>query len=302
MKRAIYYAIFLTILMGCNKRDRISGLLDVPDALFTYTAKGDGIPCVIFTGSENVGHNLFPTELQEYFIFIHADPSMIDSAMMNDISLDDIVDDIEKLRVSLGIDKIAVMAHSMFGLLPLEYAVRYPENISYAISTGAAPYYTEKRTKAREEYWEAEASERRKNIRAKNLEELQKVDMSNLSQSQQFIKLYTAETPYRFYDPYFDLTEMWEGVELNMNFLNHYGGNLMKDFNNTDNYKNIQSPVLIVAGKYDFGAPYYLWDDLKDIIPDFTLKVYENAGHNPMLEIPDEFTRNILEWVKNKPY
>ncbi len=302
MKLAIYYAVFLGILLACSKHGEISGLIDVPDALFTYTAEGDGIPCVIFTGSENIDHNLFPQELLENFIFIHADPGKIDSAMVNDISLDDIVNDIEKLRVSLGIDKIAVMAHSVFGLLPLEYALRYPENITYAISTGATPYYTEKRTKAREEYWEAEASEQRKNIRAKNLEELQKVDMSNLSQSQKYIKLYIADTPYRFYDPYFDTAAMWEGVELNMNFLNHYYGNLMKDFNNIDNYKNIQSPVLIISGKYDFGAPYYLWDDLKDIIPDFTLKVYENAGHNPMLEIPDEFTRNILEWVKNKPY
>ncbi len=31
--------------------------LDVPDALFTYSALGKGIPCIAFTGSENIGHN-----------------------------------------------------------------------------------------------------------------------------------------------------------------------------------------------------------------------------------------------------
>ena len=95
------------------------------------------------------------------------------------------------------------------------------------------------------------------------------------------------------------MTELWEGVEINMNFLVHFGGKLMKDFNNSNNYKNIQSPVLIVTGKYDFGCPYYLWEDFKDIIPNFSLIIYENAGHNPMLEIPDDFTRDVLEWVKN---
>ena len=85
-----------------------------------------------------------------------------------------------------------------------------------------------------------------------------------------------------------------------MNFLNHFWGKLMKDFDNTDNYKNIQAPVLIIAGKYDYGAPYYLWGDLKDIIPNFTLKVYEDAGHNPMLEIPEEFTKTIVEWIESK--
>ena len=301
MKHAIYYTVLLAISLACNKQNEISGPINVPDALFTYTAEGDGIPCVIFTGSENIGHKLFPQELREKFIFIHADPGNIDSAMVNDISLDDIVNDIEKLRQSLGIDKIAIMGHSMFGILPLEYAIRYPENISYAISTGAFPYTTEEYSFATQEYWESEASVERKSIRTKNLEELQKVDMSNLSQSQQFVNLYTAETPYRFHDPFFDMTELWEGVEINMNFLDHFWGNLMEDFNNTDNYKKIQSPVLIVAGKYDFGCPYYLWEDLKNIIPNFTLKVYENAGHNPMLEIPDEFTKDLLVWVKNQP-
>ena len=42
MNRKIYFAVFLTILLGCNKQNKISGALDVPDALFTYTAEGDG--------------------------------------------------------------------------------------------------------------------------------------------------------------------------------------------------------------------------------------------------------------------
>lgn len=300
MKRFLFYFLLFPILFGCKNQLEISGQLEIPDAIFTYTAEGNGIPCVIFTGSENIGHKLFPPELLEHFIFIHADPGKIDSAIVNDISLDDIVNDIEKLRVSLGIDKIAFMGHSMFGILPLEYAVIYPENISYAISTGAIPFYTEKYSSAAQEYWESEASEERKKILKENIERLRAEDMSNFSESLKFIKQYTAYTPYRFYDPYFDMTELWEDTEINMNFLNHFWGKLMKDFNNTDNYKNIQSPVLIIAGKYDFGAPYYLWDDLKNIIPDFTLKVYENAGHNPMLEIPKEFTKTIVEWIKSE--
>ena len=300
MKRFLFYFLLFSILFGCKNQLEISGQLEIPDAIFKYTAEGEGIPCVVFTGSENIGHKLYPPELLEHFILIHADPSKIEDDLINDLSLEGIIDDIEKVRKSLGIKKIAVMGHSMFGPLPLEYASKYSENISFAISTGATPYCTEKYFTAAQEYWESEASEERKNILKENIVRLEAEDMSNFSESLTFIKQYTAYTPYRFYDPYFDMTELWEGIEINMNFLNHFWGKLMKDFNNTDNYKNIQSPVLIIAGKYDFGAPYYLWDDLKNIIPDFTLKVYENAGHNPMLEIPKEFTKTIVEWIESE--
>lgn len=302
MKKLISLLVLTTILFGCKHQIKISGPINVPDALFTYTAEGNGIPCVIFTGSENVGHNMLPKELQEHFTFIHADPSAIDSATISSITLDDILDDLEKLRVSLQLDKIAVLGHSMFGLLPLEYAVKYPDNISYAISTGSVPFRTEVTAQASKDYWEKEASEERKNIMKKNWEELKGVDWESLSPTQQFVTSYTADTPKWFCDPNFEHSGLWEGVKINMKFLGHYSGNLMKNFDNTDNYRNIKAPVLVFSGKCDFGCPYFLWEDFKsrNIIPDLTVIVYDNSGHNPFFEVPGKFTKDMLEWVKNK--
>ena len=62
----------------------------------------------------------------------------------------------------------------------------------------------------------------------------------------------------------------------------------------------IKTPIFVIAGKYDFGAPYCLCEDYHEIIPDFTLKVYENAGHNLFVEIPDDFARYVLECVESK--
>jgi proline iminopeptidase len=297
MNRTIFLLLSLAILSGCKKQQEISGPLNIPDALLTYTAEGNGIPCVIFTGGENIGQKVFPKALKDHFILIHADPSKIDSSVIKDISLDDILDDLEKLRISIGVEKIGILGHSMFGLLPFEYAAKYPNNISFVISTGSVPFQNDISSKASQDYWESEASDERKNILQRNLEEIQNVDWNALSPTQQFITYYTAETPFRFCDPHFDQTEFWEGVEINMNFLNHYYGKLMNDFDNSDQYKSIKAPVIVVTGKYDFGAPYYLWEEFIDIIPDFTLKVYNNAGHNPFMEIPQDFTQDLLQWV-----
>jgi len=301
MKNLFYLVFLCTILFACNKQTKISGPIDVPDALFTYTAEGNGIPCVIFTGSENVGHKMLPKKLQDHFIIIHADPSKIDDSKINSISLDDILDDLEKLRLTMGVKKIAILGHSMFGRIPLEYAVKYPDNISYAISTGSVPFSTEATTRAQKEYRETEASEERKKVYNKNWEELNKTDWQSTSASAQFITSYTANIPFFFCDPNFDMSPYWDGVELNMNFLNHFGGTLMKNIDHTANYKNIKCPVLVVSGKCDFFSPYFLWVDVRDknIIPKLKLIVYENAGHNPFMEVPEVFANDLLDWVQN---
>ena len=298
MKHIMFMLTLFVSLSGCNRPEKISGPIQVQDAIFEYSAEGSGSPLVIFTGSENVGQKLFPEELKDNFLIIHADPSKIDTIVISYISLNDILEDLEKMRVTIGAEKIGILGHSMFGLIPMEYALKYPDNISFAISTGSQPYNNEVSAKASEKYWEENALERRKQIRDQNWKELEGIDWSALSPTQQFIKSYTADTPFRFYDPTFDQSSFWDGVEINMAFLSHYGGTLMKDFDNSENYKNIKTPILVITGKYDFGAPYYLWEDFEGIIPSFTLKVYEHAGHNPFMEYPEDFTKDVLEWTK----
>ena len=83
-----------------------------------------------------------------------------------------------------------------------------------------------------------------------------------------------------------------KGSTYNDIYLNH--------FDNTKNYHKISTPVLVIAGSYDFWAPYYQWNDVKDIIPDFTFHLFENAGHNPMLEVPDEFNKVVIDWIESR--
>jgi proline iminopeptidase len=272
--------------------------LNVEGALFTYSIEGTGIPCVFFTGSENVGINLLSNELKKHIKIIHADPKNISKEDGKSMTLDTIIDDIEKVRKTLDVEKIAVLGHSMFSIIPLEYALKYPENASHAISTGGVPSFSEKSTKASNEYWEKDASEERKEIRRRNNEALTEEVMSKLSPSEAFIKQYVADTPLRFYDPEFDMTDLWEGVELNVDFINRYWG-FIYGFDNTDKYHMIKAPVLIIAGRYDYGCPYLLYDEIKDIIPNYTFILFENAGHNPMIEIPEEFDKKLIDWMKS---
>jgi proline iminopeptidase len=122
--------------------------------------------------------------------------------------------------------------------------------------------------------------------------------MSKLSPSEARIRNYVANIPLFFYDPEFDMSDLWEGVEINIDFVNSYWG-LIYSIDNTDKFHLIKAPVLVVSGRYDYWAPYYLWDEVKDSIPDLTFILFENAGHNPMVEIPEEFDKKLIDWIKS---
>jgi pimeloyl-ACP methyl ester carboxylesterase len=142
--------------------------LNVEGALLTYSIEGTGIPCVVFTGGENLGIKIYSKELKRYIRFIYADPKNISKDDVKSITLDTIIDDIEKVRITLGVEKIAVMGHSMYSIIPPVYGLKYPEHGSHLIITGGLPSISEKSDKASNEYWEKDASEERKEIRRRN--------------------------------------------------------------------------------------------------------------------------------------
>jgi len=283
--------------------DQLSGSeklepLNVEGALFTYSSEGTGVPCVVFTGGEEIGVRIYSDELKKSLRFVHADSSGISEEDVKSVTLDMIIDDIEKVRSSLGVEKIAVMGHSRFSVIPPAYGIKYPEHASHLIVTGGLPSISEKSDKASSEYWENEASEERKELYKRNTEALTDDVMSTLSPGEAFIKMYTASTPFLFCDTEYDMTGLWEGVEFDADFSDHFL-EIVHGIDKTDKYHLIQAPVIAFSGRYDFWAPYHLWGDVRESIPDFTFVLFDNAGHNPMLEIPAEFDKKLIDWIES---
>ena len=58
--------------------------------------------------------------------------------------------------------------------------------------------------------------------------------------------------------------------------------------------------VTVALPTVDGGSTVYtLWDDIKIKNPSFTFVLFDKAGHNPMLEIPEEFNRTLIDWLKS---
>ena len=72
----------------------------------------------------------------------------------------------------------------------------------------------------------------------------------------------------------------------------------MKNWNGTNNLKNIKNKTLIVWGELDKAYNYKQVENLKKNIQNSSLEIIKDCSHNAHLEKPDEFNvliNNFLE-------
>lgn len=77
--------------------------------------------------------------------------------------------------------------------------------------------------------------------------------------------------------------------------------NLLKDYNEFDGRKllpTLKTPTLIVAGSEDWITPYYLQEEMAELIPHSTLHKVEGGSHNAHMDYPDEVNRAITSFLK----
>lgn len=282
------------------KSEESSGYVTVEGARLRYVIQGRGIPCVVI-GSAIFYPRIYSNELRKHFKFIFVDtrafaPSdkPIDT---REITWDTFIDDIERVRKALGFEKIAVLGHSALTYLAFEYARQYPQHTSHVILHAMSPYWNKKTTKAYEEYWEKCASKERKLIIKRNLEKLKGDLTEDVSPSKAWIMRYIAHTPIRFYDPEYDSSWLWEGVELDMEAAGLFF-ELARKYNVIERLPQVSAPVFIAVGRHDYGVPYYLWDDAKGMFPNLSYNLFYKSGHFPSLEEPALFDRKLIDWIK----
>ena len=55
-------------------------------------------------------------------------------------TLENTIDDLDALRLHLGLDRIAVLGHSHGGILAMPYALKYPDSVSHLLLVATTPY------------------------------------------------------------------------------------------------------------------------------------------------------------------
>jgi len=282
-----------------------AGTVEVGGALLRYRIEGHGPPCLVI-GSSVCYPRVFSPGLREHMQLIFADlrhfadPRQFDSAdpafRADRISLDTCADDVERVRQALELGGVVVMGHSMHGPFALEYARRYPEHVRGVVVTGAAPCGSQEGSAEIGRLWEADASEERKEILARRLAELTPEVRATLAAEEILVREYVALGSMRFYDPTYDCSWLWEDVVPDLPVFERLE-DLLETYDLAQGPTEISVPVLIAAGRYDYGAPYTLWEKHKHKLPRHTYVLFDRSGHFPSFEEPERFDQTLLAWA-----
>jgi proline iminopeptidase len=289
---------------GSGQTASNSGTIAVDEFNLRYKIEGEGEPALVI-GDTKYSPQTYSKTLRKHLklvflahrVFVPT-PGKLDTTSF---CLEKILKDMEAARQQLNLGKIIVIGHSGNSYLALEYAKQYPENVSHVVMIGIAPNLGPENAQLVERTWEESVDPVRKKVMQENLQKLPDDKIAQLSGDQVFIQSYIRNGPHIWYDPHFDSTPLWEGVEINMDIFNYVWGKVFRDIDITKNLDKISAPVFLALGRYDnIVAPSYTWDPIRHKFQDLTVRIFEKSGHTPQLEQPDIFDEELLKWLKEK--
>jgi pimeloyl-ACP methyl ester carboxylesterase len=197
-----------------------------------------------------------------------------------------------KLMRKLNFDTIAIAGNSMGGQVAYKMALLQPEKTKKLIllnSSGAS--ITNDSVKFKDQ---------------------NKFSVFSLINHPVFSKLLTRITPKFLFkmsleQVYYDKSKITEDkIQMYYDLMLHEGNReaTFKRFKQRvpaefENLSNIHIPSMIIWGEHDSWIPVEHAYRFDSILPNSELKIYPNAGHVPMEEIPHETAKDAMEFLKN---
>jgi proline iminopeptidase len=213
-----------------------------------------------------------------------------------EFALDKLIDDVRSPPPARA-GPVVVVGHSGHGLLAL---VRqgHPASVSGVVMIGIGPDLSPASTEAAERSWNESVSPERRAALGESLRRLPDTDLAKLPPAEQFVRGYVRNGPRIWFDPRFDASALFAGVEMNTDMYRYVWGQVFRDIDITRDLAALDCPVFLALGRYDFiVAPPSSWDRLRPHFRDLTVRIFERSGHTPQYEEPELFDAELLRWL-----
>jgi proline iminopeptidase len=291
------------------------GFVDAHGVMIYYLALGSGSPLVVVHGGPGADHTYFlpyllPLARTHRLIFIDERGSGR-SQRLQDTSLytvENMVEDVEDVRVALNLGKISLLGHSYGGVLAEAYALKYQRNLSHLILNSTFPS-----TKQMNEVLAREKAQMPPD-KLKRLDELEAAGLfgkgemwehgrytneyATLAWGNGYFPFIYGARPDATYDPVGQL--MGTSWELYRVMWGEHGefvidGNL-KSVEYVDRLPSIKVPTLIVVGDHDECDPA-LSKEMNEKIAGSKLVVLPNSGHMNFVDQPDMWQQAVVGFL-----
>ena len=203
---------------------------------------------------------------------------------------EDPIETLERAREACACERVGLLGTSIWGLLAIAYARRFPERTSFVVLVGTPPHASGLED-AQRAHWESMASTELKELLERRLCELEDSDEEETVATNA-----RAWAPMGWFDPEFDPTELFEGIEVDHEQTN----TTVRSFSSISLpavLPRLECPVLRIHGAHDYIVPPSLWDGHQALGAHVTSQIFEQSGHHPSYEEPARFERELLEWI-----
>jgi len=305
--KPIIFGVCIAVLVSFSavqvqsQAEHPTGVVTIDSFQIPYFVEGTGVPCMVINDAI-VMRRALSKELRKYFKFIFMNPRINvpydKSFNVKNITLDTLLDDIELIRRTVGVEKLCIFGHSIYGLMAFEYARKYPEHVTHVIMNGTPPFWDERAIKIADEYWESKASEERKAVLKQNWEK-RKDEIAKMPPGMAMMQTYITNGPLYWHEPKYDCSWLFAGEKWNGEILNHLFDVIMVNYDITSRGQ-IRIPAFLSLGVYDYVVPYVLWDGIKEKFPNIRYNLFERSGHWAFLEEQELFDKRLIEWVKTQ--
>ena len=212
-----------------------------------------------------------------------ADPSKMGSV--------DMADDLEALRIHLGLSEISILGHSNSGAIALSYAERFPDQVdklvlidSQVLGLSAAAD-TQRMQQER-------ATDPRYQAALKAVSAFFS-GQTNPAQNDESLESFIGQAlPLYLYQPEKTLALVKQHISGPISsyaFGSQFAADAANRTDLTQCLDRITAKVLITVGRHDYICPLALSEHLHKGIPQSQLAIFEESGHFPWLEEPERF-------------
>ncbi len=223
-----------------------------------------------------------------------------------DYALATLVEDIEALRRALGVPKLALIGHSFGSVLALEYAAKYPDNVSHLIVVAGlwdtrvqCPMRLERLAELRPEvYARVRGDTIREDGTRRNECDLELRGRNSLGEDRQRYNMkvmFPDPTVAARIDSVNAARDVSNTGELDGALLaaglNHY---------RFTSFGRVTMPVLVVAGRLDGALLPPGLRELARVLPRARFVEYEHSGHFVYLDEPDRFAREVSAFILSR--
>ncbi|MDC0058031.1 alpha/beta hydrolase [Pelagibacteraceae bacterium] len=249
------------------------------DCHFTQTGEGPGLFLIHGIGAAEDAWRFIVPKLTKYFTVITYDLRGHGKSTVtnNNFTLNDLIDDLEKIREKTKIEKAHFMGHSLGGMIAPAYANKFPDN---TISVGLLSTVADRSTKDKQKVLDI--------IKKMELGSIPEIlsTLTNRWFTDDFIKKNKSIVDQRIQQ----VTDT--NPEVFLNVFKIYAETEMISW-----LKEIKKPCLVLTGENDLGCSPEHNKKISSELINSKLVILPDVKHSILLEEPDETASNILKFL-----